>query len=127
MNNEDTKKLPYLRLSTYSGQDKLYNIIKIEVETMDRNTGPIIRDSFCQYFYHKYHKELGGNENNVLDLSQVRHMDSSGLSTLLTFERLNETECNKAHIKIINCQTQIQRLISISQLDTLVNVVERLE
>jgi anti-sigma B factor antagonist len=62
-----------------------------------------------------------GQRNIVLDLSAVKFADSSGLSSLLVGHRL----CKNADgvFILVGLNTSVARLITISQLDNVLNVV----
>jgi anti-sigma B factor antagonist len=62
-----------------------------------------------------------GHRNIILDLSQVKYSDSSGLSSLLIGHRI----CNKAEGTFIltGINENVSRLIAISQLDSILTIV----
>ena len=62
--------------------------------------------------------------NIVIDLSNARYCDSSGLSAILVANRL----CKNANGVFIlsGLQTAVERLITISQLDTVLNIADDL-
>ncbi|QKJ29971.1 STAS domain-containing protein [Mucilaginibacter mali] len=62
-----------------------------------------------------------GQRNIVLDLSQVKFADSSGLSSLLVGHRL----CKNAEgsFIMVGLNDAVSRLITISQLDTVLTIV----
>jgi anti-anti-sigma factor len=66
-----------------------------------------------------------GQRNIVLDLSQVKFADSSGLSSLLVGHRL----CKNAEgsFIMVGLNDSVARLITISQLDTVLNIVPTVE
>jgi anti-sigma B factor antagonist len=66
-----------------------------------------------------------GQRNIILDLSQVRFADSSGLSSLLVGHRL----CKNASGTFILCglSAAVSRLITISQLDSVLSIVPTCE
>jgi anti-anti-sigma factor len=63
----------------------------------------------------------GGTRNIVVDLSETRYCDSSGLSALLTGNRL----CDEAGGSFVICSLQpaVKSLITISQLNSVLNIV----
>lgn len=68
----------------------------------------------------------GNKEKNiVLDLSQCRYCDSSGLSAILVANRL----CKNANgiFVLTGLQTAVERLVTISQLDTVLNITASVE
>jgi anti-anti-sigma factor len=62
-----------------------------------------------------------GYRNIICDLTEVTFMDSSGLSALLIGNRLCKD--SKGTFVLMNCQDAVMKLIKISQLDTILNVV----
>ncbi len=62
-----------------------------------------------------------GYRNIICDLSEVEFMDSSGLSAILIGSRLCK-ESNGTFV-MIGCQEPVIKLIKISQLDTILNIV----
>ncbi|GAB3905593.1 STAS domain-containing protein [Mucilaginibacter boryungensis] len=66
-----------------------------------------------------------GQRNIVLDLSQVKFADSSGLSSLLVGHRL----CKNAEgsFIMVGLNDAVARLITISQLDTVLTIVPTVE
>jgi len=65
-----------------------------------------------------------GNKNILLDLATVKYCDSSGLSALLIGNRL----CNelKGVFIISSLQTAVKKLITISQLNNILNITPTL-
>lgn len=66
-----------------------------------------------------------GQRNIILDLSQVKFADSSGLSSLLVGHRL----CKNAEGSFIltGLNDAVQRLVTISQLETVLTIVPKCE
>jgi anti-sigma B factor antagonist len=66
-----------------------------------------------------------GQRNIILDLSQVKFADSSGLSSLLVGHRL----CKNASGSFILCglNDSVSRLVTISQLDNVLSIVPTCE
>lgn len=62
-----------------------------------------------------------GQRNIILDLSNVKYSDSSGLSSLLVGHRICKNSDGTFILTKIN--ENIARLISISQLDNILNIV----
>lgn len=62
-----------------------------------------------------------GIKNLIINLGQVKYIDSSGLSSILVANRL----CNASGGVLVLCHIQEnpQKLISISQLDSILNIV----
>ncbi len=66
-----------------------------------------------------------GEKNIILDLSNCRYCDSSGLSAILVANRL----CKNANgtFVLTGLNDAVERLITISQLDTVLNISNSLE
>ena len=66
-----------------------------------------------------------GEKNIVLDLSNCRYCDSSGLSAILVANRL----CKNANgtFVLTGLNDAVERLITISQLDTVLNISNSLD
>lgn len=66
-----------------------------------------------------------GQRNIVLDLSQVKFADSSGLSSLLVGHRL----CKNAEgcFIMVGLNDAVARLVTISQLDTVLTIVQTVD
>ena len=63
-----------------------------------------------------------GEKNIILDLSNARYCDSSGLSAILVANRL----CKNANgtFVLTGLNDAVERLITISQLDTVLNITK---
>ncbi len=66
-----------------------------------------------------------GEKNIILDLANVRYCDSSGLSAILVANRL----CKNANgtFVLTGLNEAVERLITISQLDTVLNITTTVE
>lgn len=93
-------------------QDK-YVVIKSKIEKLDTNHAPELKSMLV--FHNK-----NGKRNIVIDLSESRYCDSSGLSALLVANRL----CKNASGTFIltGLQEPVQKLIHISQLHTVLTI-----
>ena len=92
--------------------------IQVQVDKLDTHIAPSLKSELVLI-------AGNGEKNIVLDLSNARYCDSSGLSAILVANRL----CKNANgIFILSgLQTAVERLITISQLDTVLNIAEDLE
>jgi len=63
-----------------------------------------------------------GIKNMILDLSEVKYADSSGLSSILVANRL----CKNSNGKLVltGLQENVSKLIKISQLDSILHITE---
>tara|TARA_B100000780_G_scaffold274717_1_gene240151 strand:+ start:259 stop:627 length:369 start_codon:yes stop_codon:yes gene_type:complete len=94
-------------------QDKLA-IVASQVEKLDALQAPDLKAQLLL---------LGksGTKNLILDLSKSRYCDSSGLSAILVGKRM----CTDLHGSFVICglQPSVKKLISIAQLDKVLNIV----
>ena len=65
-----------------------------------------------------------GFRNIILDLSEARYCDSSGLSAILVGSRL--CKGSEGVLILVGLQEAVMKLITISQLDTVLNIVPTL-
>ena len=61
-----------------------------------------------------------GERNIILDLSETKYCDSSGLSTILVANRLCKNA--KGTFVLTGLQSAVKKLIDISQLNTILNI-----
>lgn len=94
-----------------------YILLKINNEKLDSTLSPNLKAEFVML-----NKE--GENNFLVDLTDVKYCDSSGLSALLVGNRL----CNEIDGKFVlsSMQAMVQKLIEISQLDKILNITENL-
>lgn len=97
-------------------QDK-YTIIKIEAEKLDSNLAPALKSELVVL-------NTDGVKSIIIDLSRTRYCDSSGLSAILVANRL----CKNSNglFVLTGLQEPVKKLISISQLDTILNITNTL-
>ena len=90
-----------------------YTLIKVNVEKLDSIVSPILKSELVVL-------NNDGIKNIILDLSDTRYCDSSGLSSILVGNRL----CKNAGGKFIlsGLQESVKKLINISQLDTILHI-----
>jgi anti-sigma B factor antagonist len=102
---------------TLDRQEK-YNIIKIDEEKLDSTVSPQLKSEFVTI-------QGQGISNMIIDLSDVKYIDSSGLSALLVGNRLfteNDGIC------ILTCVSDhAMKLIKISQLDKVLQIMPTIE
>lgn len=95
-----------------------YTLIKTKVEKLDTNVAPELKS-------HLVVMGNGGIKNIIIDLSETRYCDSSGLSAILVANRTCKT--NNGTLVITGLQESVKKLISISQLDTILNIAADLQ
>ena len=95
-----------------------YTLVSTHVEKLDSRFSPDLKSELVQI-------GNGGEKNIIIDLSNSRYCDSSGLSALLVANRL----CRDAHgtFVITGLQDSVSKLISISQLDNVLNITVTLD
>ena len=95
-----------------------YTIIKTIAEKLDTVIAPTLKSELVLL-------NSDGVQNLIIDLSQTRYCDSSGLSAVLVANRL----CKNAGgtLVITGLQEPVRNLISISQLDSILNIADTLE
>ena len=95
-----------------------YTIISVLVEKLDTHIAPAVKSELVLI-------AGNGEKNIIIDLKKARYCDSSGLSAILVANRL----CKNANgiFVLTSLQTAVERLISISQLDTVLNITDTVE
>jgi len=95
-----------------------FTLIRSQVEKLDTNHAPELKSILVQL-------NGQGVKNIVVDLSNTRYCDSSGLSAILVASRL----CKGAEGTFILTELQdpVMKLITISQLHTVLNIVPTLK
>lgn len=97
---------------TIDKQEK-YTSIKVHVEKLDTTVAPALKSELVMLNAH-------GAKNLIIDLEETRYCDSSGLSAILVANRL----CKNVNgtFVLTGLQESVSKLISISQLDTILNI-----
>lgn len=102
---------------TIDKQDK-YSLLRLHEEKLDSSVAPSLKSELITL-----HAE--GVRNIILDLSEVKYTDSSGLSALLVGNRIVQEE---GGIFILACLSDhTMKLIRISQLDSVLNILPTVE
>jgi len=95
-----------------------YTVIKVLAEKLDTNIAPALKSELVLI-------AGNGEKNMIIDLSACRYCDSSGLSAILVANRLCKN--SKGTFVLTGLQTAVERLITISQLDTVLNIKDSLD
>lgn len=90
-----------------------YTIIKLLAEKLDSNLAPSLKSELVVI-------STDGVKNIIIDLSETRYCDSSGLSAILVANRLCKN--SQGSFVLTGLQESVKKLISISQLDTILNI-----
>ncbi len=95
-----------------------HTLIKVLEEKLDTHIAPTLKSELVLV-------SGNGEKNIVLDLGNCRYCDSSGLSAILVANRL----CKNASgtFVLIGLNDAVERLITISQLDTVLNISTSVE
>lgn len=102
---------------TIDKQEK-YALLRLHEEKMDSSIAPNLKSEMVTL-----HAE--GARNIILDLTEVKYTDSSGLSALLVGNRIFQEE---GGIFILACLSDhTMKLIRISQLDSVLNILPSVE
>ncbi|MBX7051872.1 MAG: STAS domain-containing protein [Flavobacteriales bacterium] len=93
-------------------QDKVV-VISTKVEKLDAIHAPELKSEIVML-------NKDGSKNIIIDLSETRYIDSSGLSALLVGNRL----CRDANGSFVLCglQDNVKKLITISQLESVLKI-----
>ncbi len=95
-----------------------YTILKLDEGKLDTHLAPQLKSEFVTL-----HAE--GVKNIILDLSEVKYTDSSGLSALLVG---NRTIHQNGGLFVLCCLSEhVMKLIRISQLDSVLNILPTVE
>ncbi len=94
-----------------------YSLIRIQADKLDTLVAPALKSELVML-------NSDGTRNLIIDLSETRYCDSSGLSAILVANRL----CKNANgvLVLTGLQETVKKLISISQLDSILIITESL-
>ncbi|MEQ8925951.1 MAG: STAS domain-containing protein [Fulvivirga sp.] len=102
---------------TIDKQEK-YSLVKLHEEKLDSSIAPGLKSQLITI-----HAE--GVKNIILDLSEVKYTDSSGLSALLVGNRVVQE--NGGIFVLASLSDHTTKLIKISQLDSVLNILPTVE
>ena len=102
---------------TNDKQEK-YSLLRLHEEKLDSSVAPSLKSELITL-----HAE--GVRNIILDLSEVKYTDSSGLSALLVGNRIVQEEGGIFILTSLSDHTR--KLIKISQLDSVLNILPTVE
>jgi anti-anti-sigma factor len=98
-------------------QDK-YSLLQLQEDNLNSLIAPDLKAEFI-FLYNE------GVSNLILDLSGVKYVDSSGLSAILTANRLWSEQGMFVLTGIIH--PSVKKLIEISRLDTIFSIIPTVE
>ncbi|MDP5171941.1 MAG: STAS domain-containing protein [Bacteroidia bacterium] len=94
--------------------EERYSVIKLLEEKLDTRISPQLKSEFINL-------NTIGVKNIVLNLEDVKYVDSSGLSSILTANRI----CSTAGGILVLCHLNphVEKLITISHLNNVLNIL----
>ena len=95
-----------------------YTVIRLQVEKLDSSVAPALKSELVVL-------NTDGIKGIIIDLTNTRYCDSSGLSAILVANRLCKN--SSGLFVLTGLQEPVKKLISISQLDTILNITNTLE
>ena len=95
-----------------------HTLIKVLEEKLDTHIAPTLKSELVLV-------SGNGEKSIILDLSNCRYCDSSGLSAILVANRLCKNSAGTFVLTGLN--DAVERLITISQLDTVLNITNNVE
>jgi anti-anti-sigma factor len=95
-----------------------YAVVRVMLEKLDSQISPALKSELVVLNADDF-------KNVIIDLTDTRYCDSSGLSAILVANRL----CKNSGGTFVLCglQRSVAKLISISQLDTILNITPTLQ
>ena len=94
-----------------------YSLIRLQTDKLDTMVAPALKSELVVL-------NADGVKNLIIDLSETRYCDSSGLSAILVANRLCK---NASGILIVTgLQEPVKKLIAISQLDSILKITSDL-
>ncbi len=99
-------------------KEKQYSILKLEEQNLNSLISPNLKSEFIFL-------RNEGVKNLILDLRQVQYVDSSGLSAILTANRLWTD--HGAFVIGGELQSGVKKIIEISRLDSILTILPTLE
>lgn len=95
-----------------------YVVVTVNAEKLNTTNAPDLKSEFVMI-------TSQGTKNMILDLSNCQYCDSSGLSAILVANRLCEQSEGK--FVVTGLQPEVESLIKISLLDTILNIKDSLD
>jgi anti-sigma B factor antagonist len=104
-------------MSIHIDKKQNYALIQINSEKLDSLLAPSLKSELVIL-----HGD--GVKNMVLDLSQTRYCDSSGLSAILVANRL--CKGSNGNLVLMGMKEPVKKIITISKLDSILNITNTL-
>ena len=105
-----------MRYSIDKGEQ--YTILKLQEEKIDSPLSPILKSEFVTL-------NAEGVKNIIIDLADVKYVDSSGLSAILVGNRIYNEDGGIFILTRLN--DHVMKLIKISQLNNVLNILPTVE
>ena len=102
---------------TYDKQEK-YTLLTVNEENLNSVIAPDLKSEFIVL-------QSNGTKNLIMDFSDVKYVDSSGLSAILTAQRIFKDKGTFVMTGVTS--DSVKKLISISRLDNILNIVPTLD
>nr|MBS0036903.1 STAS domain-containing protein [Saprospiraceae bacterium] len=99
-------------------KEEKYTILRFNEENLNSTLAPKLKSEFIFLLNE-------GVNNLILDLSKVKYIDSSGLSSILTAHRLLKQGGSFVVTGLKN--DHVRKIIQISRLDTILNIIPTIE
>ncbi len=115
---KETLPLPTMNEQFSVERNERYTVIRLSAEKLDTLVAPALKSELVML-------NADGVRNLIIDLGSARYCDSSGLSAILVANRL----CKNADgiLVLSNLQESVRKLINISQLDSILQIVPDVE
>jgi anti-sigma B factor antagonist len=94
-----------------------YTIIRLKTDKLDSNVAPALKSELVVL-------NSDGVRNMIIDMTEARYCDSSGLSSILVANRLCKNA--KGSFVLTGLQDPVKKLIAISQLDSILSITPTL-
>ncbi|MCK5102505.1 MAG: STAS domain-containing protein [Cyclobacteriaceae bacterium] len=99
-------------------KNEQYSILKLQEEKLDSPLSPALKSEFVTL-------NAEGIKNIIIDLSEVKYVDSSGLSALLVGNRIYSED--EGIFILASLNDHVMKLIRISQLNNVLNLLPTVE
>jgi anti-sigma B factor antagonist len=96
-----------------------YAVLRLEEKNLNSMIAPDLKSQFVQI-------AMDGVESLILDLSEVEYVDSSGLSAILTANRI-WSDLNGSFVLTGLKSKNVEKLIEISRLDSILTIIPSVE
>lgn len=99
-------------------KNEQYSILKLHEEKLDSPLSPSLKSEFVTL-------NAEGIKNIIIDMAEVKYVDSSGLSALLVGNRIYNEDGGIFILSALN--DHVMKLIKISQLNNVLNLLPTVE